>query len=73
MVLHGETKLIIIHYYWSEGQILPITAEAGRAQTVKVLIQLYLRQTRSKLHGEERQSLENSKKTWNPTQTLNKP
>ena len=37
----GETKLIIIQYYWSEeGQIQPITAEAGRAQTNVGLIQL---------------------------------
>ena len=30
----GSAKLIIIHYYRSgEGQIEPITAEAGQAQT----------------------------------------
>ena len=42
------TKLIIIHYYRSkEGQIKPITAEAGQAQTDGGLIQLDrgLRQT----------------------------
>ena len=36
----GSAKLIIIHYYRSEeGQIKPITAEAGQAQTNASLIQ----------------------------------